>query len=278
MASFRPACGLVGYHTGGAYSAAAAAGGAARTVSVDCDKNWLAYLDHSLAANGVENPPRAVGKQHDAIYGDCFDWLKRLAKRGERRDRRGDRTFASSSRCDLWRVPDPRGRAQRGAGLFLTEGYRAGYDWVILDPPSTSTVNGKRWSAARDYKTLAALAAPLVAPRRRNSNASRGDAAAVAMSRPQCADSSATTTAPFRGSSPLQVADSGRLVCTTNCRKLKPRQFATTCAAALRAHAESTPALADVVLERVVPPAVDHPTLAGKSSEVKNLVFRFLPR
>ena len=36
---------------------------------------------------------------------------------------------------------------------------------MILDPPSTSTCNGKRWSATRDYGALVALAAPLVAPR-----------------------------------------------------------------------------------------------------------------
>ena len=66
-------------------------------------------------------------------------------------------------------------------------------------------------------------------------------------------------------------------MCTTNCRKLKPRQFAQTCGAALRAYAEGAPGVADVVLERVVPPAADHPTLAGESAEVKNLAFRFLP-
>ena len=177
----------------GAYSAAAAAGGAARTLSVDCDRNWLAYLAPSLEANGVANGPREpVGEVHDCIYGDCFDWLKRLAKRGE--------TF----------------------------------DVVILDPPSTSTVNKKRWSAARDYGALATLAAPLVAP-------------------------------------------NGRLFCTTNSRKLLPRKFARTCGLALKDFAATAPAIKDVVLERVAPPAVDYPTRSGAPPEVKNLVFRFVP-
>lgn len=175
----------------GAYSAAAAAGGAARTVSVDCDKGWLAYLEPSLQANGVENAHLPVGRVHDTIYGDCFEWLKRLAKRGE------------------------------------------SYDIVILDPPSFSTVNKKRWSAAKDYGALVQLAAPLVAP-------------------------------------------NGALFCTTNARKLLPRKFARTCGLALKDFAVSSQTVADVVLERVVPPAVDYPTLSGCSAEVKNLVFRFV--
>lgn len=196
---FRPQAGksvLNLFAHGGAYSVAAAAGGATQTTSVDVDRSWLAYLAPSLEANGVANdagdPAAGTFPAHDAIYGDCFAWLRRLARRN------------------------------------------ATYDYVILDPPSTSTVGGKRWSAARDYGALVALAAPLVAP-------------------------------------------GGRLFCTTNCRRLKPRAFARVCGAALRDHAAASPKIADVVLERVVPPAVDFPTLAGESAEVKNLVFAFRP-
>ena len=103
-----------------------------------------------------------------------------------------------------------------------------------MDPPSTSTVNKKRWSAARDYGALATLAAPLVAP-------------------------------------------NGRLFCTTNSRKLLPRKFARTCGLALKDFAATAPAIKDVVLERVAPPAVDYPTRSGAPPEVKNLVFRFVP-
>ena len=104
-------------HAGG-FTVAAAVGGAARTVSIDLDRVWLSRIAPQLEANGLDPDP----KRHDTIYGDVFDWLKRLSKRGE--------TF----------------------------------DLVILDPPSTSVGReGRRFSAARDYDTLAALAAPLVA-------------------------------------------------------------------------------------------------------------------
>ncbi|KAH8091931.1 S-adenosylmethionine-dependent methyltransferase [Aureococcus anophagefferens] len=106
----------------GAYSVAAALGGASRTLSVDCDRKWLAYEAKSLAYNGVANPTVDVGgrpfPKHDAIYGDCFGVAAAARESGE--------TF----------------------------------DVVMLDPPSTSTVNGKRWSAQRDYGALAALCAP----------------------------------------------------------------------------------------------------------------------
>jgi len=68
-------------HAGG-FSVAAAVGGAARTVSVDLDRAWLARIGPQLELNDVPPDP----KRHDTIYGDVFDWLKRLAKRGERFD------------------------------------------------------------------------------------------------------------------------------------------------------------------------------------------------
>jgi 23S rRNA (cytosine1962-C5)-methyltransferase len=39
------------------------------------------------------------------------------------------------------------------------------FDFVILDPPSTSVgARGRRWSAAQDYAALVTAALPLVAP------------------------------------------------------------------------------------------------------------------
>ena len=49
------------------------------------------------------------------------------------------------------------------------------------------------------------------------------------------------------------------------------------CHAALKDFAATAPAIKDVVLERVAPPAVDYPTRSGAPAEVKNLVFRFVP-
>ena len=66
-------------HTG-AFSVAAAAAGAS-TVSLDLSKKWLDRFPEQLRANGLE-----FDERHDCIYGDCFDWLARLAKRGEKYD------------------------------------------------------------------------------------------------------------------------------------------------------------------------------------------------
>ena len=66
-------------HTG-AFSVAAATAGAT-TVSLDLSKKWLDRLPMHLEANGI-----AFDELHDSIYGDCFEWLARLAKRGEKYD------------------------------------------------------------------------------------------------------------------------------------------------------------------------------------------------
>ncbi|MBU1431676.1 class I SAM-dependent methyltransferase [Myxococcota bacterium] len=102
-------------HAGGFSVAAARAG--AETVSVDLSGRWLARIPAQLEHLGLPTAP------HRTLKGDVFDWLRRLARRGER------------------------------------------FDLVILDPPSTSVGQRKRrWSAARDYPELVALALPLVAP------------------------------------------------------------------------------------------------------------------
>ncbi|MBM4292210.1 MAG: hypothetical protein FJ138_12875 [Deltaproteobacteria bacterium] len=65
-------------HAGG-FSVAAAVGGA-ETVSVDLSGRWLARVPEQLALNGLSS------RDHRALTGDVFDWLRRLAKRGERFD------------------------------------------------------------------------------------------------------------------------------------------------------------------------------------------------
>lgn len=64
-------------HTG-AFSIAAAAAGAS-TVSLDLDKKWLERIRPQMEANGIVD----WDGKHDTIYGDVFDWLPRLGKRGE---------------------------------------------------------------------------------------------------------------------------------------------------------------------------------------------------
>jgi len=67
-------------HTG-AFSVAAATAGAS-TVSLDLDKKWLDRIRPQMEANGITE----WDGKHDCIYGDCFDWLARLGKRGEQFD------------------------------------------------------------------------------------------------------------------------------------------------------------------------------------------------
>ena len=62
-------------HAGGFSVAAACAG--AETVSIDLSRTWLERIPPALVANGVD----PAG--HDRIYGDVFDWIRRLRKRGE---------------------------------------------------------------------------------------------------------------------------------------------------------------------------------------------------
>jgi 23S rRNA (cytosine1962-C5)-methyltransferase len=54
----------------------AAAKAAARTTSLDLSKKYLEWGKRNFALNGLD--PAA----HDFIYGDTFDWLRRLAKKG----------------------------------------------------------------------------------------------------------------------------------------------------------------------------------------------------
>lgn len=61
----------------GAFTVAAAAAGAS-TVSLDLNKKFLDRIPPQLQLNSIDFDDR-----HDTIFGDCFDWLARLAKRGE---------------------------------------------------------------------------------------------------------------------------------------------------------------------------------------------------
>ena len=73
-------------HTG-AFSVAAAVAGAT-TVNLDLSTKWLDRFPQHLQANGipVNEQDEDGARRHDCIYGDCFDWLARLAKRGETYD------------------------------------------------------------------------------------------------------------------------------------------------------------------------------------------------
>lgn len=59
------------------FGVTAAAGGAARVVNVDAARGALAWGRANYALNGL---PAA---EQDFIFGDAFDWLKRLGRRGQ---------------------------------------------------------------------------------------------------------------------------------------------------------------------------------------------------
>ena len=58
----------------------AAARAGARTTSLDLSKKYLEWGKRNFALNNLDPTP------HDFIYGDAFNWLKRLAKMGRRFD------------------------------------------------------------------------------------------------------------------------------------------------------------------------------------------------
>jgi 23S rRNA (cytosine1962-C5)-methyltransferase len=64
-----------------AFTVAAAAGGAVRTVSIDASQGSLEEGRANLELNGFHD-----ATQHDLIRGDVFHWLPRLSRRGDRFD------------------------------------------------------------------------------------------------------------------------------------------------------------------------------------------------
>jgi 23S rRNA (cytosine1962-C5)-methyltransferase len=61
------------------FSVCAAKAGA-RTTSLDLSRRWLDWGKHNFAPNQLEPD------QHEFIYGEAFDWLRRLARKGRRFD------------------------------------------------------------------------------------------------------------------------------------------------------------------------------------------------
>lgn len=61
------------------FSVCAAKSGA-RTTSLDLSKKYLEWGKRNFALNGLDH------EAHDFIYGDTFDWLRRLAKKGRKFD------------------------------------------------------------------------------------------------------------------------------------------------------------------------------------------------
>jgi len=81
------------------FSVCAAKAGA-RTTSLDLSKKYLEWGKRNFALNGLD--PAA----HDFIYGDTFDWLRRLAKKGRQFDAivLDPPTFSQSKENGVFRV------------------------------------------------------------------------------------------------------------------------------------------------------------------------------
>jgi 23S rRNA (cytosine1962-C5)-methyltransferase len=62
------------------FGVSAAAGGAQRVLNLDLSKSVLEWGQANYRANGFEPDP------HNFVFGDVFDWLARLAKRGDHFD------------------------------------------------------------------------------------------------------------------------------------------------------------------------------------------------
>jgi len=113
------------------FSVAAAASGA-RVTSLDLSKKYLDWGRRNLALNGID--PAA----HDFIFGDCFDWLRRLAKKG--RKFHGvildPPTFSQSKESGVFRAPKDFGRLVGDALAVLAP------DGVLL-----ASCNAANWTA-----------------------------------------------------------------------------------------------------------------------------------
>jgi 23S rRNA (cytosine1962-C5)-methyltransferase len=90
------------------FSVCAALGGA-RTTSLDLSRKYLEWGKRNFLLNQLD--PAA----HDFIYGDCFDWAKRLARKGRRFDLviLDPPTFSQSKESGVFRVDKHFGKLVR---------------------------------------------------------------------------------------------------------------------------------------------------------------------
>jgi 23S rRNA (cytosine1962-C5)-methyltransferase len=113
------------------FSVAAASGGA-RVTSLDLSKKYLDWGRDNFVANGLD--PAA----HDFIFGDCFDWLRRLGKKGRRYHAviLDPPTFSNSKQSGAFRV-------QKDFGKLVLDAL------IVLHPGGTllASCNAANWPA-----------------------------------------------------------------------------------------------------------------------------------
>jgi len=99
------------------FSVCAALGGA-RTTSLDLSKKYLEWGKRNFALNGLDPA------QHDFIYGDAFDWMRRLAKKGRAFDAiiLDPPTFSQSKENGVFRAEKDYGKLVAAALNVLKPG------------------------------------------------------------------------------------------------------------------------------------------------------------
>lgn len=99
-----------------AFSVCAARAGA-RVTSLDLSKKYLNWGRRNLALNGIDPG------EHDFIYGDVFDWFRRLARKGRRFDTiiLDPPTFSQSKESGVFRVEKDYGKLVSLALALLRE-------------------------------------------------------------------------------------------------------------------------------------------------------------
>src|SRR6185437_10355256 len=136
------------------FSAAAAKSGA-RTTSLDLSKKYLEWGCRNFSRNGLDPG------EHDFIYGDAFDWLRRLAKKGRAFDAivLDPPTFSQSKERGVFRVEKDYGQLVTAAlpllkpgGVLLASANAA--EWppeTFLEVVEKSARGGKRKILQQHY-------------------------------------------------------------------------------------------------------------------------------
>jgi 23S rRNA (cytosine1962-C5)-methyltransferase len=88
------------------------------TTSLDLSKKYLDWGKRNFARNGID------AEQHEFIYGDVFDWLRRLDKKGRKFDvvLLDPPTFSKSKESGLFRAEEDYGRLMAKALKVLKPG------------------------------------------------------------------------------------------------------------------------------------------------------------
>lgn len=120
-----------------AFAVAARAGGATRVVNVDLSRKVLDWGRQNAQLNGQPAPPA------DYLAGDVFEWLRRLARRGERMDLviLDPPSFATSKRGAFSAATDYPRLAEAAAGVV-------GQGGILLACCNLATLTTERFEEA----------------------------------------------------------------------------------------------------------------------------------